>query len=165
MTNDRSSLPVSNAAGRCWERGCDPPDRQRTNPQREVSRPGEQVFPLPDRKPLPNPSCASSCAFSSALPYCARLRFRANRSGLLTAMFHDERRTPLSSHVCPDPLQENIDSQTALETRNERPPTPATPHSSVTRLLQVCTPCSNPFLSELDHLSCFIGAVSGGDLG
>src|SRR6267378_436319 len=28
-----------------------------------------------------------------------------------------------------------------------------------------CTPCSNPFLSERDHLSCFIGAGSGGDLG
>jgi hypothetical protein len=51
-------------------------------------------------------------------------------------MFHDELQAPFSSHICPDPLQENTDSQTALATRAERPPTRATPHSSATRLLQ-----------------------------
>jgi hypothetical protein len=81
-------------------------------------------------------------------------------------MFHHELRTPFSSHVCPDPLQENTDSQTALETRSERPS--HTSHAAFERHTAAsgrCTPCSNPFLSERDHLSCFIGAVSGGDIG
>jgi len=82
-------------------------------------------------------------------------------------MFHDELRTPFSSHVCRDRLPENTDSQTALETRAERPPTRDS-HAALERHAAAsgrCTPCSNPFLSERDHLSCFIGAVSGGDLG
>jgi len=127
------------AAGKYWEPRCHRLDLRCTTPLRRGFRPGEQVFPQPDQQPLPNPSCASFPAFSSVLPYCARLRFRANRSGLLTAMFHDELRT-LSSHACPDSLQENIDSQTALEARGERPPRRATAHSSATRPLQVGAP-------------------------
>src|SRR5580704_13661992 len=50
--------------------------------------------------------------------------------------------------------RKTLDSQTALETRGERPPTRATPHSSATRLLQVVAPRApiHSFLSATIYL-------------
>src|SRR6266446_6567156 len=111
---------------------------------------------IPLARPTTTPQsvlCVVLCIFlGPAVPCEAALSRKSFRTP--TAMFHDELRTPLSSHVCPDPLQENTDSQTALETRGERPPTRATPHSSATRLLQVGAPRApiHSFLSATIYL-------------